>query len=166
MLAQLKTDSMIKLLTVIALLFSYQVPAPEIIAKPVPFTSESVQEHFVAPLWKKGAGHRGIDLAIDTLNPVVSPFDGEVFFSGRVVNRNVVTVLSNTGLKASFEPICGIVRAGESVKRNQTIGFYCEGDDDYEGHCEACLHFSIRNENGYLNPLLYFGLLTPPRLIS
>lgn len=157
---------MIKLLTVIALLFSYQAPTPEIIAKPVPFTSQSVQDHFVAPLWKKGPGHRGIDLATDSAGPIVSPFDGRVFFSGKVVDRKVVTLISNTGLKASYEPVCGLVRQGESVRQNQTIGFLCEGDPDYESHCDSCLHFSIRNEYGYLNPLLYYGLLTPPRLVS
>ncbi len=157
---------MMKLLAVLVLLFSYQVPAPEIIAKPVPFTSASIQDHFVAPLWKMGSGHRGIDLAIDPLSPIVSPFEGEVFFSGRVVNRNVVTVVSNTGLKASFEPLCGILGQGEIVSKDQTIGFYCDGDENYEAHCEYCLHFSMRNEHGYLNPLLFYGLLSPPRLVG
>jgi len=157
---------MIKLLTVLVLLFSYQAPTPEIIAKPVPFNSSTVQDHFVAPLWKKGPGHRGIDLAINSLSPIVSPFDGEVFFSGRVVNRFVVTLISSTGLKASFEPVCGIVRQGENARQNQTIGFYCQGDEDYEVHCDSCLHFSIRNEHGYLNPLLFYGILTPPKLFG
>lgn len=157
---------MIKLLTVLALLFSYQAPTPEIIARPVPFTSQSVQDHFVAPLWKKGPGHRGVDLAINSLSPIVSPFDGQVFFSGKVVDRFVVTLVSSSGLKASFEPVCGIVRQGEGVRQNQTIGFYCPGDKNYKTHCDSCLHFSIRNEHGYLNPLLFYGLLSPPKLVG
>jgi murein DD-endopeptidase MepM/ murein hydrolase activator NlpD len=157
---------MIKILTVLMLLFSYQAPAPEIIAKPVPFSTNSVKDHFVAPLWTFGPGHRGIDLAIDPATPIASPFDGSVFFVGKVVNRMSVTVLSTSGLKASFEPVCGIVSQGHAVRQNQTIGFLCEGDESYQTHCASCLHFSIRNDHGYLNPLLFYGLLTPPRLVG
>jgi hypothetical protein len=40
----------------------------------------------------------------------------------------------------------------------------CVPKTDYEMHCESCLHFSIRNRYGYLNPLLFYGGLEPPGL--
>lgn len=157
---------MFKLISVLVLIFSFQVPAPEIIAKPIPFTLDSVQSHFKAPLHRAGPGHRGIDLAVDQAGEIYSPFSGEVFFSDLVVNRPVVTVVSKTGLKASFEPVCGAVRKGEAIQKGDLIGHRCPGTEDYREHCPGCVHFSVRNDHGYLNPLLYFGMLQPPRLTS
>ena len=155
---------MTKLIALIALLFAAAAPAPEVIAKPVPFTLNQVQNYFRAPLWDKGPGHRGIDIAINSLSPIVAPFDGSVFFSGEVVNRQVVTLISASGLKASFEPVCGFQPLGTTVSKRQAIGVLCVPETDYEMHCESCLHVSLRNSYGYLNPLLFYGELKPPGL--
>ena len=155
---------MTKLLAILFLLLTASAPAPEIIAKPVPFNHEDIKESFQAPLWPKGPGHRGIDLAIDATTAISSPFDGEIFFAGKVFNRQVVTVVSNSGLKASFEPVCALLQRGSSVLAGQKIGMLCTPETDYEMHCESCVHFSIRNEYGYLNPLLFYGMLSAPVL--
>jgi hypothetical protein len=91
----------------------------------------------------------------------VAPFDGEVFFAGKVVNRKVITLISDTGLKASFEPVCAIHPKGSRVRMGQAIALLCVPESDYEMHCETCVHYSIRNEYGYLNPLLFYGMLRP-----
>ena len=155
---------MTKLIALIALLFAAAAPAPEIIAKPVPFAPSHVENHFRAPLWEKGPGHRGIDIVINSSSPIVAPFDGSVFFSGEVVDRQVVTLISASGLKASFEPVCGLQPVGTKVSKRQTIGVLCVPETDYEMHCESCLHFSLRSTYGYLNPLLFYGGLKPPGL--
>ena len=155
---------MTKLIALLALLFAAAAPAPEIIAKPVPFTKAQVENHFRAPLWEWGPGHRGIDIAINSSSPIVAPFDGTLFFAGEVVNRQVVTLVSASGLKVSFEPVCGFQPAGTKVSKQQTIGVLCVPETNYEMHCESCLHFSIRNSYGYLNPLLFYGELKPPGL--
>jgi len=152
---------MTKLITLILILLTAQAPAPEVIAKPVPFDLSTVQDHYRAPLWQKGPGHRGIDLAIDSQSPIVAPFDGEVFFAGKVVDRQVISLISDTGLKASFEPVCAIHPKGSRVKIGQAIAVLCVPESDYEMHCETCVHYSIRNEYGYLNPLLFYGMLRP-----
>ena len=157
---------MFKFIAVLLTFLSLQAPTPEIIAKPVPFVSSDVQTHFKAPLWNKGSGHRGIDLALEPYQAIASPFDGEVFFNGKVVDRQVVTLVSESGLKASFEPVCGTLAAGARIRQGQAIGFLCEGELSYQSHCLSCVHFSIRNSHGYLNPLLFYGLLTPPVLKS
>jgi hypothetical protein len=152
---------MTKLAALLIIIFTAQAPTPEVIAKPVPFDRTTIQEHYQAPLWQKGPGHRGVDLAIDPQSAIVAPFAGEVFFSGKVVNRQVITLLSDTGLKATFEPVCAIHAKGSRVAMGQKIAVLCEPETDYEMHCESCVHFSIRNEYGYLNPLLFFGMLKP-----
>ena len=155
---------MTKLIALIALLFTATAPAPEIIAKPVPFTHSQVENHFRAPLWEWGPGHRGIDIGINSSSPIVAPFDGTVSFTGEVVNRHVVTLVSASGLKASFEPVCGLQPEGTRVNKRQPIGVLCVPETTYDMHCPSCLHFSVRNSYGYLNPLLFYGELKPPGL--
>ena len=155
---------MTKLIALLVLLFAAAAPTPEIIAKPVPFAPNQVENHFRAPLWEKGPGHRGIDIAINSSSPIVAPFDGSVFFSGEVVDRQVVTLISASGLKASFEPVCGLQPVGTKVSKRQTIGVLCAPETNYEMHCASCLHFSLRNTYGYLTPLLFYGGLKPPGL--
>ena len=157
---------MTKLFTLLVLLLMAQSPSPEIIAKPVPFVYSEVQNHYRAPLWNKGPGHRGIDLAIQPEEQILSPFDGEVFFAGKVFDRDVITLMSDTGLKASFEPVCSIHSKGTKVSKGQPVALLCVPESEYEIHCESCIHFSIRNQYGYLNPLLFYGMLKPAVLTS
>ena len=109
---------MTKLIALIALLFAAAAPAPEIIAKPVPFAPSHVETHFRGPLWEKGPGHRGIDISINSSSPILAPFDGSVFFAGEVIDRQVVTMISESGLKASFEPVCGLQPVGTRVSKD------------------------------------------------
>jgi hypothetical protein len=152
---------MTKVIALILLLLNATAPSPEIVARPVPFSHNQIKSYYQAPLWEWGAGHRGIDIAVSASSPIFSPFDGSVFFSGEVVDRQVLTLISVSGLKASFEPVCGLQGLGSRVNKNQPVGIYCPPEKEHEMHCENCIHFSIRNEHGYLNPLLYFGELKP-----
>lgn len=157
---------MFKLLALIVIVIKATAPAPESLATPVPYLSQNIQNQFQAPLWDKGPGHRGIDLSVAEGQQIASLFDGEVHFVGKVVNRKVLTLISKTGLKASFEPVCSLLEQNQSVLEGQQIATWCEGDETYLQHCEKCIHFSIRNEYGYLNPLLFYGLLVAPKLIG
>ena len=157
---------MFKLLALITLLASGFAPKPELLAKPVPFFDQSIINPYRAPLWEKGPGHRGIDLVVTEDAPITAPFDGRVFFVGKVVDRKVITLISDSGLKASFEPVCSNLVKNQRVFQGYELGFYCEPDPSYEKHCVTCIHFSIRNQHGYLNPELFYGLLKPPRLLG
>ena len=156
---------MFKIILVIALvskMLSATVPTPEIAAEVVPNFASSVLPNFVAPTTERGPGHRGVD--IPDAAAVAAPFGGSVSFVGKVYNRNVITVTSGK-LRASFEPVCSDLSSGQVVSAGQEIGHYCPGDEGYEQHCDGCVHFSIRNERGYLNPLLFFGLVRPSELL-
>ena len=148
------------------LILTLTAPAPEILATPVPYFDDRIVEKFQAPLWERGPGHRGVDLAIEENEPIRAPFESSVFFSGKVFDRNVITLLSTTGLKATFEPVCSPLNKGDVVQSEQEIGLICEADPGYETHCESCIHFSIRNEFGYLNPALYFEGLAASVLVG
>lgn len=157
---------MIKFLVSLVLILTLTAPAPEVLATPVPYFENNIKAKFQAPLWERGAGHRGVDFAINNDDPIQAPFDSMVFFSGKVFDRNVITLISQSGLKATFEPVCSTLTEGDLVKSEQAIGIICESDPGYELHCENCVHFSIRNDYGYLNPALYFEGIAPSVLVG
>ena len=157
---------MLKILALIAIFTSAIAPAPELIAKPVPYFDQSTINHFRAPLWQKGPGHRGLDIVVTEETQVVAPFDSGVQFVGKVVDRHVITLVSSSGLKASFEPVCSSLLQGQSVQQGEPVGNYCDPDESYEKHCVSCIHFSIRNQYGYLNPELFYGNLKAPGLLG
>lgn len=142
------------------------VPAPEIIATPIPYLAERNSEDFLNPASKRGAGHRGIDLIDMAGEKIHAPFAGEVTFVGKVFNREVITLRGDSGLLASFEPVCSDLRRGERVSAGEEIGSWCQPSEGYHEHCLACVHFSIRSARGYLNPLLFFGRVRPSVLVA
>jgi hypothetical protein len=159
---------MFKLITLIVVLLSIgqpSVPPPEILATPIPYFSERASQDFENPVRLRAKGHRGIDLSGMRGDSVQAPFTGVVSFVGKVFHRSIITIRSETGLLASFEPICSQLVAGEEVISGQEIGRWCESDDDYREHCEDCVHFSIRSPRGYLNPMLFLGEVRPSVLI-
>ncbi len=82
------------------------------------------------------------------------------------MDRNLITLQSLTGYRASFEVVCTHLSVGEFVLEGEVIGKACDGDLNYQIHCENCVHFSVRTEHGYLNPLLFFGSMRPSHLVS
>lgn len=118
----------------------------------------------MAPENRYSKGHRGIDLMIDS--HLQSPVAGVVHFTGKVINRNVITIRSEKGFLLSFEPVCSELQQGEKLGVGQIIGSYCQGDEEYKSHCNSCIHFSVRSPRGYLNPLLFYGLIRPSVLLA
>jgi hypothetical protein len=105
-------------------------------------------------------------MTVETHEPLYAPFTGEIHFVGKVVDRNVVTLKGASGLLASFEPVCSDLSKGKVIQKGQAFGFACQADDEYESHCEGCVHFSVRSEYGYLNPLLFVSKIKPSVIIS
>lgn len=110
------------------------------------------------------AGHRGIDLAADAGDPVASPGQGIVSFVGFVVNRPVVSIAHAGGLVTSLEPVDAAVAVGESVARGQAVGTVASSP----GHCApaTCLHWGLRLDGAYVDPLDYLEGFGPIRLLS
>lgn len=101
------------------------------------------------------SGHRGVDLLAPQGAEVLSPIAAVVTFSGVVVNREVLTLMTNEGLRLSFEPVVSSLGVGDLVARGQVIG-QVHGPT----HCEnsvvaSCLHWGVRRGEVYLDPLQF-----------
>lgn len=112
---------------------------------------------YVAPETLYGRGHRGLDLKAMTDTIIRVPFDGQVSFVGRVVDRSVVTLTDGGDWSLSMEAIETNLSVGDRVSRGSVLGRVAVGP-----HCN-CLHLGVRWRGMYVNPLLVFDTL--PRAI-
>ena len=117
---------------------------------------------FRAPPTPWSAGHRGVDLAAAVGQPVLSAGSGRVTFSGVVAGRGVVVVLHPGGLRTSYEPVDDRVLSGTLVQAGSPLGVVSAEP----GHCApaTCLHWGLRRDQTYLDPLVLLGL-GPPVLL-
>jgi murein DD-endopeptidase MepM/ murein hydrolase activator NlpD len=122
--------------------------------------SHAVVRPFDAPDSPWGPGHRGIDLAAALGDAVIAPVSGTIYFSGRVVNRGVITIKTEHGHLVSLEPVeatttSGRVRAGMRIG---TVG---------SGHCSrGCLHVGLRVHDEYRSPAAELGVLSRAVLVQ
>ncbi len=142
------------------LLLPLAVPGPSW-AWPVAPPHEIVRP-YVAPATPYGSGHRGIDVRAPG-GTVFAPAAGVVHFAGVVVDRPVLSIRHPGGLISSYEPVTSTLTAGTGVRRGEQIGSVVPG------HCASpCLHFGVRLDGEYVNPLrllggLPFSVLLPTR---
>jgi murein DD-endopeptidase MepM/ murein hydrolase activator NlpD len=137
-------------LALLSLLFlPLAVPGPSW-AWPVAQPHEIVRP-FIAPATPYAAGHRGIDVLAPG-GTVFAPAAGVVHFSGVVVDRPVLSIRHPGGLISSYEPVESPLAAGATVRRGEVVGSVAPG------HCASpCLHFGVRRDGEYVNPLLLLG---------
>lgn len=133
--------------------------APSLVIDP-----EQVINGFEQPSSKYSAGHRGLDIYLPPQQPLVSPTAATVSFTGRVVNRNVLS-LKHDDYTISFEPVCSELSAGDIVSQGEIIGFLCDGQESYQPHCEQCYHLSVRKNGEYLDPLVALNSVQRSRLL-
>ncbi|MHA7263277.1 M23 family metallopeptidase [Arthrobacter sp. TMN-37] len=111
----------------------------------------TVTRHFLPPPEPWKAGHRGVDLAVGPGGDVLSPADGIVTFVGNVAGRPVLSIGHEGGLVSSFEPVRSPLTRGARVQRGQTVGTLAGPP-----HCPfSCVHWGVRLEGKYVNPLNY-----------
>lgn len=126
-----------------------------------PLTGDAVVTRpFQPPATAWGAGHRGVDLAGQVGEPVVSAGPGRVTYAGLLAGRGVVTVTHDGGLRTTYEPVTAEVVVGQRVTTGTVIGFLGRG----HASCRpgtACLHWGLLRGDTYLDPL---SLVTQGRL--
>lgn len=106
---------------------------------------------FRASVHAYGPGHRGIDIASSA--QALAPADGVIAFSGRVVDRPLVTIDHRNGLVTTLEPVMSPLAPGTVVHRGDAVGEVAAG-----GHTPAgALHVGVRWNGAYINPMLLFG---------
>ena len=134
--------------------WSWPTPAPHALSRP-----------FLAPATPYGPGHRGIDITssgTESSGAVIrAPADGVVHFAGVVVDRPVLSIRHPGGLLSSYEPVATTLVEGDPVSRGEVIGTL------EDGHCSEvlCLHFGVRLDGEYVNPLLLLGGLPRSMLL-
>lgn len=118
-----------------------------------PVSPPRIVAPFVAPPHAYGPGHRGIDLAAGQGAPVASPAPGVVAFAGMVAGRGIVTIDHGAGLVTTLEPVQSSVDVGASVVTGAVVGSVDGG-----GHAApGTVHFGVRRDGEYVNPLLLLG---------
>lgn len=122
-----------------------------------PIAPAATVRPYVAPDTPYGRGHRGIDLVATAGTVLRMPFDGQVSFVGRVVDRTVVTVTDGSEWSLSMEAVESNLSIGDRISRGSVLGHVTVGP-----HC-TCLHVGVRWRGMYVNPLLVFDSI--PRAI-
>ncbi|MCR2763687.1 M23 family metallopeptidase [Microbacterium sp. zg.B48] len=108
---------------------------------------------FVAPAHEYAPGHRGIDLDPASGGVVRAPADGVVAFSGAVAGRGILTIDHGAGLVTTLEPVESTLAPGTSVRGGEEVAMLAAG-----GHASpGTLHFGVRLDGEYINPLLLLG---------
>jgi murein DD-endopeptidase MepM/ murein hydrolase activator NlpD len=116
-----------------------------------------VLEPFAPPPYRYGAGHRGVDLAAEPGVVVVSAGTGRVVHAGPLVDRGVVSVEHDGGLRTTYEPVNPTVSVGAVIAAGQPIGTVDAGHPPCAP--ASCLHWGARLPDGtYLDPM---ALLRP-----
>ncbi|GAA1745924.1 M23 family metallopeptidase [Rothia terrae] len=124
----------------------------------------SVERHFKKPPKKWNAGHRGVDFSATASTKVVAPEAGTISFSGKVVDRTVITITHPDGKKSSFEPVTNPLPIGTKVTKGQPIAAI----DASQHHCPSltlCVHWGVRKGDEYINPWLLIETQAPSILL-
>jgi murein DD-endopeptidase MepM/ murein hydrolase activator NlpD len=100
-------------------------------------------------------GHRGVDLAVMPGATVWAAGPGEVVFAGPVAGRSVVSIQHASGLRTTYEPLIPAVHRGDVVATGDPIGTVAPGHPGCPS--AACLHWGLRRDSEYLDPLLLLG---------
>lgn len=124
-----------------------------------PVDEVRLERAFEAPAHRYGAGHRGIDLRVAPGADVRAPAAGVVAFSGDVAGRGVLTIDHGKGLVTTLEPVDSDLVAGDPVTGGDRVATLGLG-----GHAApGTLHFGVRLDGEYINPMLLLGVL--PRAV-
>ncbi len=116
----------------------------------------AVVRPFQAPAHEYGAGHRGVDLSVAPGAAVSSPAAGVVTFAGPVAGRGVVVVRHASGTLSSFEPAVATVAVATVVRAGATVAVVADVPA-HAGCPGRCLHWGVRVEGRYVDPLWWLG---------
>ena len=104
-----------------------------------------------------GPGHRGVDLGAEPGEPVRASAVGVVVHAGAIAGTTWVSIDHADGLRTAYGPLAALrVTAGQHVDTAEAIGTLASAGHGHEGR-DRGLHFSVRRDGDYLDPL---GLLT------
>ena len=95
-----------------------------------------------------GAGHRGIDYAVEVGTPVRSAGGGTVTFAGDVAGLRAVTVDHGSGIESTYSGLSRIdVATGDRVEQGRYLGL------SGTMHGRPALHFGVKRLSEYVDPV-------------
>ncbi len=108
-----------------------------------------------------GPGHRGVDLAVESGDPVAAMAAGVVGFAGVVAGRAWVSVDHPDGLRTTVGPLAVVaVAAGQEVRQGQFVGAAAgTAHADARMPSTGRLHVSARVDGTYVDPVPLVGRL-------
>ena len=116
-----------------------------------------VMRAFDPPASTYGAGHRGIDIVAPVGTLVVAAAAGSVTFAGHVGGHLFVTVTHPGGLASTYSWVSAlVVHKGDRVIAGQPIARSGSG---HPGDILAHLHFGVKLDGAYVDPLQYLSPL-------
>ncbi|AEV88151.1 peptidase [Actinoplanes sp. SE50] len=121
-----------------------------------PLLPARVTRPFLAPPEPWLPGHRGADLAGQPGDPVRAAAAGTVVYAAVLAGRGVVSVAHAGGLRSTYEPVDPAVTAGSTVTGGQLLGRLDPGHPGCP--VAACLHWGVRRNDLYLDPLILLGI--------
>ena len=100
-------------------------------------------------------GHRGVDLAASPREAVLAAGAGRVVLAADVGGVGVVAIAHPDGFETTYEPVTPAIRVGAEVSAGSVIGRLRTD----HGHCGSrpCLHWGLRRDSHYLDPLTLVG---------
>jgi murein DD-endopeptidase MepM/ murein hydrolase activator NlpD len=124
--------------------------------------SSAFDRHRFHPVIHAERSHLGVDYAAPVGTPVWAVAAGKVSFIGpRGASGNTVVVLHASGLESTYMHLSRYARGlqtGQTVRQKQVIGYVGATGLTTGPH----LHFSLRQNDVYLDPLTYRADREPP----
>ncbi len=114
---------------------------------------------FDPPTTAFGAGHRGVDLALEVGGEVRAAGMGVVTFAGPVAGRRWVSIAHADGHLTTYGPLVGLrVARGDAVYAGAPLATLAAGGHGAGGR-DGGLHWGARDHTGaYVDPLSLVGL--------
>ena len=116
---------------------------------------------FEPPSSAYGHGHRGVDLGAEPGETVHASAAGVVVHAGAIAGITWVSIDHPDGLRTAYGPLTAVrVAAGQHVETAEEVGALAAGGHGHQRR-DRGLHFSVRRNGAYLDPLGLFGRKVP-----
>jgi murein DD-endopeptidase MepM/ murein hydrolase activator NlpD len=110
---------------------------------------------FEPPATAYGAGHRGIDIAAPIGTPVFAPDAGVVRFAGHIGGSLFLSIDHAHRLQSTYSWLESVaVARGDAVFEGERIATSGPG---HPGSTVTQLHFGVKRDGGYIDPLTMLG---------
>lgn len=110
------------------------------------------------------SGHRGIDIGAPVGTPVKAAASGVVHFAGKVAGSLFVSIDHDGGVQTTYSWVSEVdTKKGAKVQKGDVIALSGTG---HPGSTEPThLHFGVKQDGEYVDPMLYLGAIDVVDLI-